>query len=235
VADLSLSFVVPALDEAKCIGACVRAIRESAPGCQVVVVDNGSADATADAAREAGASVVVEPTRGIHAARRAGLERVLGSVVAFVDADNLVTPEWVDELLRTFADPGVVAVSGPLAYDDETPAIVTLLSSAFYSIARVLHRAWPTMQGGNYAIRRSVALASGCFDEGVEYWGEDTVTARSVARFGKIVLNPRMGIRGSSRRLRGLGTARTVWLYVVNYVWVSVVGRPLTKKYENYR
>jgi cellulose synthase/poly-beta-1,6-N-acetylglucosamine synthase-like glycosyltransferase len=179
--------------------------------------------------------VVVEPTPGIHAARRAGLERVSGSVVAFVDADTLVTPEWVDELQQTFKSIDVIAASGPLRYDSDAPAVVAASSSAFYVLARAFHRVWPTIQGGNYAIRRSVAVASGCFDDDVEFWGEDTATARRIARFGRIVLNPRMVVTTSSRRLLELGVARTVWLYVVNYLWVSVVGRPFTKKYENYR
>lgn len=101
--------VVPAYEEASRIGATVEAIRTAladvtrAGGLEVVVVDDGSADATADAALAAGADqvVVLPENRGKGAAVRAGVAAARGRVVAFTDADLAYSP---DQLLRVLAE-----------------------------------------------------------------------------------------------------------------------------------
>ncbi|MSO58586.1 MAG: glycosyltransferase [Thermoleophilia bacterium] len=85
--------IVPALDEEDCIAEVVRGIAPHVD--HVVVVDNGSRDATARVAREAGADVVAEPGRGYGRACLAGLARARAmgaSVVLFLDGDGSDDP-----------------------------------------------------------------------------------------------------------------------------------------------
>ncbi len=92
--------VVPALNEEGAIGGVVRGVLGHVD--RVVVVDNGSRDATGDRAREAGADVVREPKRGYGAACLAGVARAraLGaSVVLFMDGDGSDDPEEAPRLL----------------------------------------------------------------------------------------------------------------------------------------
>jgi glycosyltransferase involved in cell wall biosynthesis len=99
-----VSVVIPALDEAEPIGDVVRAIpREIAS--EVVVVDNGSTDATAEVAREAGARVVAEPNRGYGRACRAGVEAVSADceIIAFLDGDGSDCPELLSRLVDPIA------------------------------------------------------------------------------------------------------------------------------------
>ncbi|HET8621605.1 MAG TPA: glycosyltransferase [Acidimicrobiales bacterium] len=106
--DVRLSVVVPAYDEVDRIGATIRRLRDGlAPvaaggGLEVVVVDDGSADATADAALAAGADqVVVQPVnRGKGAAVRSGMLAARGRTVAFTDADLAYGPEQVLRVLE---------------------------------------------------------------------------------------------------------------------------------------
>jgi dolichyl-phosphate beta-glucosyltransferase len=101
--------IVPALDEAARIGATVTAIRaalhelDGAGGLEVVVVDDGSTDATADVALEAGADqvVVLPENRGKGAAIRAGVAAARGRTIAFTDADLAYSP---DQLLRVISE-----------------------------------------------------------------------------------------------------------------------------------
>jgi hypothetical protein len=93
--------VIPALDEEGAIAGVVRGIRPHVD--VVVVVDNGSRDATAARARDAGADVVREPRRGYGAACLAGVARAraLGAgVVLFLDGDGSDDP---DDALRLLA------------------------------------------------------------------------------------------------------------------------------------
>ena len=94
-----VSVIIPALDEEEPIGDVVRAVpRETAS--EVIVVDNGSTDRTAEAAREAGARVVSEPRRGYGRACRAGVDAVSpdAEIVVFLDGDGSDCPELMSRL-----------------------------------------------------------------------------------------------------------------------------------------
>lgn len=103
-----LSVVVPAYHEVDRIGDTVRRLHagladvDASGGVEIVVVDDGSADGTADAALAAGAGqVVVQPrNRGKGAAVRAGVLAARGRTVAFTDADLAYGPEQVQRVLE---------------------------------------------------------------------------------------------------------------------------------------
>jgi dolichyl-phosphate beta-glucosyltransferase len=133
-----LSVVVPAYDEADRIDETVRRLRdglaeEVAEGdLEIVVVDDGSNDGTADAALAAGASqVVIQPrNRGKGAAVRLGALAARGRVVAFTDADLAYGPEQVGRVLLAVEDGWDVAIG-----DRRHPETRTL-------VAPSLLRAW---------------------------------------------------------------------------------------------
>ena len=85
--------IIPALDEAGSIGSVVQAIPRPAVR-DVVVIDNGSRDGTADVARRAGARVVAEARRGYGSACLAGLATLApgAEIVVFLDADGSDDP-----------------------------------------------------------------------------------------------------------------------------------------------
>jgi glycosyltransferase involved in cell wall biosynthesis len=97
--------VLPCLDEAEALPAVLAALPDGWP---VLVVDNGSTDATALVARELGARVVVEPRRGYGAAVHAGLVAARAEVVAFLDGDGSldagVLPAMAEVVARGRAD-----------------------------------------------------------------------------------------------------------------------------------
>ena len=96
-----ISVIVPALNEQATIAPVVAAVpREFAH--EVIVVDNGSDDDTANRARDAGARVVQEPRRGYGRACRAGLEAVdpRCTIVAFMDGDGSDCPELIGRLVH---------------------------------------------------------------------------------------------------------------------------------------
>lgn len=125
--ELRATVVVPALDEADRIGATVVAIRDAlaelreAGGVEVVVVDDGSSDATADAALSAGADqvVVLPVNRGKGAAIRAGVAAARGRTIAFIDADLAYSPDQLLRVLQPVEDGWDVAVGSRRHPDSE--------------------------------------------------------------------------------------------------------------------
>jgi GT2 family glycosyltransferase len=117
----TVSVVVPARNEAGRVGACVAALlAQDAAVVEVVVVDDGSQDATADEATAAGARVEAAPAPGPGVAGKAaacafGAEAAPGGRwLAFVDADVVLAPEALSRLLAACRGSGAVAAS-PLA------------------------------------------------------------------------------------------------------------------------
>ena len=91
--------IIPALNEAGCIGDLVKAALAQ-PVSEVVVVDNGSTDDTAGAARRAGARVVREPRRGYGYACAAGVAAAADAdALVFLDGDYSFAPDEMPALL----------------------------------------------------------------------------------------------------------------------------------------
>jgi glucosyl-3-phosphoglycerate synthase len=82
-----ISIIIPARDEAETVAAVVKCALAGAPDAEVVVVDDGSSDATASEAEEAGARVVPSLGRGKGAALWTGVRETIGGIVLFLDGD----------------------------------------------------------------------------------------------------------------------------------------------------
>ena len=108
--------VIPARDAEDLIGGCLAALeRQTVPRdrYEVIVVDDGSRDATAEVARGfSGVRVLRQTGRGPAAARTRGARAARGEIVVFTDADCEPTEGWLAALLAPFDDSEVVGTKG---------------------------------------------------------------------------------------------------------------------------
>jgi glycosyltransferase involved in cell wall biosynthesis len=97
--------VIPCLDEEEAIGAVVRGVRAQGVA-EVIVVDGGSRDNTAQRASEAGARVVLERRRGYGRAIRTGIAALPpeADIVLFIDGDGSDRPDFIPDLIRPIAE-----------------------------------------------------------------------------------------------------------------------------------
>ena len=97
-----VSVIIPALNEEEPIFDVVREIQATGVPREIIVVDNGSTDGTAERARAAGARVVAEPHRGYGCACQAGANAISGDceVIVFLDGDGSDCPEFMSQLVQ---------------------------------------------------------------------------------------------------------------------------------------
>lgn len=129
---VGVSVVIPVLNDGPHLWQCLRALAaQTRLPDEIVVVDNGCTDDSADIARAAGARVVFCGERGIPAAAAAGYDAALGDLVLRLDADSLPAPTWVASMVDALRDPGVDAVTGAAVFHDGPAARRTVMARAF--------------------------------------------------------------------------------------------------------
>ena len=148
--DLRLTVVVPAYCEAQRIASTISEIRtqlvalDETGDLEIVVVDDGSADETAGAARDGGADLVIElpMNRGKGAAVRAGVLASRGRTVAFTDADLAYSPNQLLPMVNAVEAGGDVVIGNRYAEHSVTRGEVSGLrrlgSRAVNLFARIL-------------------------------------------------------------------------------------------------
>ena len=173
---IDVSIVIPAYQAAATIGACLEGVRtQRYPEAhrEIIVVDDGSRDATAELARSyAGVTVISQPNSGAAAARNRGWREAAGTWVAFLDSDCVPSRGWLTALIDTVnakADgaPDLLGAAGKtlgLDSGSEAAHFADLIGSL--DAERYLsHPRWPFAPSCNLMYRRSALAACDGFDE----------------------------------------------------------------------
>ncbi|MDE2001676.1 MAG: glycosyltransferase family 2 protein [Patescibacteria group bacterium] len=245
---MKLSFVIPAHNEEKFIGECLKSVLkevgEKHPDrVEIIVVNNNSTD---DTGKVAGAfknvKVVDETKKGLSAARHAGYLAATGDLIANIDADTVLTPGWIDKVFAAFEkNEKLVGFSGPYIYYDLSP-LANIGVRAFYYLGfltslanRFILNKGAMLQGGNFVVRRSALDKIGGYNLEFEFYGEDTDIARRLHTVGDVVFSFKLPMYTSGRRLQEEGVVTMGLKYGANYVWTLVFKKPLTKKVKNIK
>ncbi|MGD8369150.1 MAG: glycosyltransferase family 2 protein [Desulfobacterales bacterium] len=127
----TVTVIIPAFNEENNINELVRAIRSVDSGYQVLVIDDGSEDRTAEEARSAGADVYSHPYNiGNGAAVKSGIRQADGDIFVFMDADGQHDPADIPRLLAHLPDYDLVVGARP--WKDQA-SIGRAFGNAFYN------------------------------------------------------------------------------------------------------
>jgi ABC-type multidrug transport system fused ATPase/permease subunit/GT2 family glycosyltransferase len=188
---------------------------------EVIVVDDGSSDATAGIAEEYGFRAIRTPWRGLSSARNTGLEAAQGEIVAYIDDDARPDPHWLHYLAHTFLSTDYVGVGGPNIVPSQSGPIPWCVENSPGGPIHVLlnDREAEHIPGCNMAFRKSALMRVGGFDPRFRAAGDDVdICWKLQAQGMKLGFNPaavvwhhrRSSVRAYWRQQVGYGRAEAL-------------------------
>ena len=157
-----VSVVVCAYNAGDTLDDCLDSLgRLHYPDFEVIVVNDGSSDATGDIARRYPVRLIEVPNGGLSAARNIGLSAATGEIVAYTDADVRVDRDWLTYLVQPFLTSDVVGSGGPNIVPPDDPFVAQCVARAPGGPTHVLldDRIAEHVPGCNMAFRREALLA----------------------------------------------------------------------------
>ncbi|MEU9217019.1 glycosyltransferase [Streptomyces sp. NPDC048376] len=186
-----VSVIVPAYNEKECIEATLRSLARSTHPIEVIVVDDGSTDGTAELAESLGlpgVRVVRQANAGKPAALDNGVRQARYDIVVMMDGDTVFEPDTVRHLVQPFADPAVGAVAGNAKVGNRRTLIGAWQHIEYvmgFNLDRRMYdllRCMPTIPGAIGAFRREAVLQVGGMSD--DTLAEDTDITIALHRAG---------------------------------------------------
>lgn len=190
-----LSFIIPALNEEKQIGAVIDSIYKNSKGgypFEIIVVDNGSTDQTVAIARDKSALVLHKPGLTIGAMRNAGVSHGKGEIIVFIDSDVYLCDSWgknIGQVIDQF---------------EQDPMIISGSTCGVKNDASIIEKHWfdPSLRrrtrnyinSGHLIVKRATFERIGGFSNELET-GEDVDFCQKARDMGvKIINNPMLEV-----------------------------------------
>jgi rSAM/selenodomain-associated transferase 2 len=199
----NISIIIPALNEADTLKTVLDSVAGSAVE-EVIVVDGGSEDGTAERARSYGARVVEAP-RGRATQMNAGAQIAQGDILLFLHADTCLPTAFGEEIRRVLEQTGVVAGAFSLGIGADGPLLRWIEHLANWR-SRALQLPY-----GDQGFFLKAELFRSLNGFPMMPLMEDLEMARRVRKQGRIAISP-LAVKTSARRWESRGVLRTTLL-----------------------
>lgn len=195
---LLISVIIPVWNSAPLLRRCLEAISAqtlSRNNFEIIVIDNGSTDDSAEVARSVpGVKVLSEPRPGSYVARNQGVREALGKYIAFTDADCVPASDWLEQALaaaRHHPEAGVIAGQIELFEEGESDGPAFSDYERLFSFPQV-HAARGNCATANWMSPYLVFEQLGGFDERLKSGGDRQMALRIKAAGMPLIHVPQM-------------------------------------------
>lgn len=239
-----LSILIPAYNEQDYIETCLKPLvdiqeqyKNQNIEIEIIVCDNNSTDKTAELVKKytPRVTLVTETMKGAHAARQKAFTVSTGDIVITLDADCIVDDAWIEHGLQNFQNPNVVSVAGLCEFSKDyssawavTGAQRYLFPTLHFLTTKIIKKGG-MMLAGNAWFRRDILEKIGGFDTSFEFYGDDAHTASEISRKKEsseiMIYDPKLIVYTSSRRYQKIGFWKTMYYYIMNYIWVKLFNK----------
>lgn len=231
--NLSVSIVIPALNEEWYLARCLDSIMQYKTDDlkEIIIVDNGSSDHTVRVAKKYPDVKVLrfDHPLGLPRAREPGFAKAGGDLIASLDADTMISEHWFAEMQRAFSEnPACICISGPYHYFDAPLPV--------YAALRILDVliSYPFLWlfkyriiGGNFVVRSNALNKVNLFEYSTKFWGEDSTIGECLKKVGPMKYVESFYVFASARRWKKEGFFILGWKYLVSLLFQGFLHRPL--------
>ena len=205
------SIIIATYNEEKYLPDCLAAIKnQNFKGSkEIIIIDSHSTDNTLSIAEKAGVKIFQTKKEGPGLAKRAGCLKAKADLVAFIDADITIPKNWLQTAYRNLENPKVVATGGPYLFRT-CWKFFKPLNKALYLLILKLFKLLP---GGSIAFKKKSYFEAGGIPKGVTF-GEDVYLCSRLSKVGKIMVDPKLSVVESGRRLSIKGLINGYYSYL---------------------
>lgn len=229
-----VSIIIPTYNEEKHLENTLQAIRnQDYKKYEVIVSDSRSKDKTRKIAKRYGALVVVDGRNGIGAGRNFGAKYAKGDILFFVDADTILMPNTVREIVNGFKK-NVVGLTFPIIPSKPTMRNLWLYMTYNNLVKGSVKTKRPHIGGMCVAYRKKNFDEANGFDESLQAF-EDVDLSLRISKLGKIIYSEKSFALTSPRRVEKWGHLNAFRKYFAFYLKYLIGKKISLKEYEPVR
>nr|MDO8134499.1 glycosyltransferase [Candidatus Njordarchaeum guaymaensis] len=228
-----VSVVIPTYQEGRYLETTLSDLSKRNNSVEIIVVDGGSRDETVKIAERFARKVYQINERGISKARNYGARKSVGEILVFLDADVTPRADFVEKVIETFNDGEIVGATCNIM--PAHPRLAELVFFLFYNrLIRLCSRFKPHSRGEFMAVRRKEFISVNGFNEKLPCL-EDHDLAFRISRLGKFVFISDLTVYETLRRFRRIGLPKVVTTWFIDYVSLTLRGKPVSRVWHSVR
>jgi glycosyltransferase involved in cell wall biosynthesis len=235
MSDPLVSIIITTKNEEKYIENCLKSLKnQTYKKIEIILSDSCSIDKTIEIAKKYVNKIIIENTN-IAAGRNLGAKIANGEIFVFIDADAILSPNWIEEIVKSFKISnkivGVMGYPSPLEGSRKAEKMCKL--AFLLKIFNSLKLPAVGVCAIGFAVRKEIFKKIGGFYEKLNV-AEDTDFFYKVSNYGKIIINNNAKTYSSFRRYEKGGYRKWIKYWMKAYAQYILTGRTL-KEYASYR
>lgn len=203
---MKVSVVIPAYNEEKFIKKALKSVtNQLVDADEIIVVNNNSSDKTVEIIRSFSVRIIDEKKQGMISARNTGFDNAKYDIIARIDADVQVPPDWIQRIKRNFEKKKIDALTGPLLLSDLKLVSKSILPSHIY-----LESLRAISKGNRYLMGPQMSLTNDIWQKVRDIVSlddkkvhEDLDLSLKITKVGGIIgYDRKLIVKGSARRMK---------------------------------